>query len=133
MEALTQSICDLALGFGEGRKSKEEKIMSRPFGVALLIAGYDDNGPQLYFSDPSGTYAQYKAKAIGAGSEGAQSTLSEKYRADMTFANAEDLVFEVLKQVMEEKISSSNVEVASVTKEVGHITSQLQCLKTLRR
>ncbi len=26
--------------------------MSRPFGVALLIAGYDDKGPQLFFSDP---------------------------------------------------------------------------------
>eukprot|EP01042_Synura_sphagnicola_P003603 gene3603-4484_t len=58
--------------------------MSRPFGVALLVAGYDENGPQLYFSDPSGNYLQYKAKAIGAGSEGAQSTLQEKYREDMT-------------------------------------------------
>jgi 20S proteasome subunit alpha 5 len=44
--------------------------MSRPFGVALLIAGFDEKGPQLYFSDPSGTYLQYKAKAIGGGSEG---------------------------------------------------------------
>ena len=37
----------------------------RASGVALLLAGYDDRGPQLYFSDPSGTYTQYKAKAIG--------------------------------------------------------------------
>ena len=50
--------------------------MSRPFGVALLMAGYDQRGPQLYFSDPSGTYCHYKAKAIGAGSEGAQVTLA---------------------------------------------------------
>eukprot|EP01041_Mallomonas_annulata_P004148 gene4148-8249_t len=121
VEALTQSVCDLALGFGEGRKSKEEKIMSRPFGVALLIAGYDDSGPQLFFSDPSGTYLQYKAKAIGAGSEGAQSTLIEKYRDDMTFLDAEDLAFDILKQVMEEKISSNNVEVSSVTKQGFHV------------
>ncbi len=40
--------------------------MSRPFGVALLLAGYDDKGPQLFFSDPSGTFTQFKAKAIGA-------------------------------------------------------------------
>jgi 20S proteasome subunit alpha 5 len=33
--------------------------------VALLLAGYDDKGPQLFFSDPSGTFTQYKAKAIG--------------------------------------------------------------------
>ena len=32
---------------GEGADG-EESIMSRPFGVALLIAGYDEEGPQLY-------------------------------------------------------------------------------------
>lgn len=40
--------------------------MSRPFGVALLLAGFDDKGPQLFFSDPSGTFTRFKAKAIGA-------------------------------------------------------------------
>lgn len=48
VESCTQAICDLALRFGEGAQG-EESIMSRPFGVALLIAGWDaDNGPQLY-------------------------------------------------------------------------------------
>jgi 20S proteasome subunit alpha 5 len=56
VEALTQSVCDLALGFGEGRKEGEEQKMSRPFGVSLLMAGYDRReGPLLFFSDPSGT------------------------------------------------------------------------------
>jgi 20S proteasome subunit alpha 5 len=74
--------------------------MSRPFGVALLMAGYDSTqGPQLYFSDPSGTYLLYKAKAIGAGSEGAQSTLQDKYRNDLTLEDAQNLALEVLKQV----------------------------------
>jgi 20S proteasome subunit alpha 5 len=92
--------------------------MSRPFGVALLMAGYDDRGAQLYFSDPSGTYLKYKAKAIGAGSEGAQATLQDKYRENMTLNDAEDLAFEILKQVMEEKIGNQNVEVASITAQV---------------
>jgi 20S proteasome subunit alpha 5 len=119
VEALTQSVCDLALGFGESQK-RDERKMSRPFGVALLLAGYDQKGPQLYFSDPSGTYLQYKAKAIGAGSEGAQSTLQDKYRDDMTLQEAEVLACEILKQVMEDKISNQNVEVATVTKEQGY-------------
>mmetsp|Transcript_16544 Transcript_16544/g.27995 ORF Transcript_16544/g.27995 Transcript_16544/m.27995 type:complete len:244 (+) Transcript_16544:104-835(+) len=115
VQALTQSVCDLALGFGEGKKEGEKK-MSRPFGVALLMAGWDrKEGPQLFFSDPSGTYFTYKAKAIGAGSEGAQATLQDRYRDDLTLAEAENLAFEILKQVMEEKISNANVEVASVT------------------
>jgi 20S proteasome subunit alpha 5 len=55
VEALTQSVCDLALGFGEGRKEGEDKKMSRPFGVSLLMAGWDrKEGPLLFFSDPSG-------------------------------------------------------------------------------
>jgi 20S proteasome alpha/beta subunit len=33
----------------------------RPFGVSLLMAGYDDNGPQLYQIDPSGSYFAWKA------------------------------------------------------------------------
>ena len=94
--------------------------MSRPFGVALLMAGYDQRGPQLYFSDPSGTYCHYKAKAIGAGSEGAQVTLQDKYTDDMTLIQAEDLAMEILKQVMEEKVTAVNVEVASVTKDKGY-------------
>ena len=48
VESCTQAICDLALRFGEGAEG-EESIMSRPFGVvALLIAGIDEDGPQLY-------------------------------------------------------------------------------------
>lgn len=54
-------------------------LQSRPFGVAIMFAGIDNNGPQLFHLDPSGTYVQYNAKAIGSGSEGAQQTLQEKY------------------------------------------------------
>lgn len=43
--------------------------------MALLVAGIDENGPQLYHTDPSGTFIQFEAKAIGGGSEGAQTTL----------------------------------------------------------
>lgn len=125
VEALTQSVCDLALGFGEGGRRDKKKTMSRPFGVALLMAGYDEKGPQLFFSDPSGTFLQYKAKSIGAGSEGAQSTLQDKYRADMTLIDAENLALEILKQVMEEKVANYNVELASVTQAVSTRLSML--------
>jgi len=112
VESVTQSICDLALRFGEDRKS--EKAMSRPFGVALLIAGIDANEPALFHTDPSGTFIQYEAKAIGAGSEGAQTNLQDHYTKSLTLKEAETLALQTLKQVMEEKISSTNVEIASV-------------------
>ena len=79
MRALTQTISDLALNFGEGDPFSKKKPMSRPYGVALLIAGVDENGPAIYQTDPSGTMIEYKAKGIGAAEEGLQSILAEKY------------------------------------------------------
>ena len=54
-------------------------FQSRPFGVALLIAGFDEDGPQLFHAEPSGTFYRYDAKAIGSGSEGAQAELQNEY------------------------------------------------------
>ncbi|CAG8126534.1 unnamed protein product, partial [Penicillium nalgiovense] len=118
VESTTQAICDLALRFGESGDD-EESVMSRPFGVALLIAGYDEDGPQLYHAEPSGTFYRYDAKAIGSGSEGAQAELQNEYHRSLTLAEAETLVLKTLKQVMEEKLDSKNVQLASVTKEKG--------------
>ncbi|ORZ00250.1 nucleophile aminohydrolase [Syncephalastrum racemosum] len=116
VESLTQSICDLALRFGESADG-EEAVMSRPFGVALLIAGVDEKGPQLFHADPSGTFMSYHAKAIGSGSEGAQTELEKEFHRSMTLEEAEKLALTVLKSVMEEKLSKTNVQLASVTPE----------------
>jgi len=107
VESTVQSVCDLALGFGEGN-------MARPFGVALLVAGVDEKGPALYHTDPAGTYTQFDAKAIGAGSEGAQTTLQERYNKSMSLLEAQKLALEILRQVMEEKLDVNNIELAVV-------------------
>jgi 20S proteasome subunit alpha 5 len=52
VESVTQAVCDLALRFGESVHD-EDAMMSRPFGVALLIAGVDEKGPQLYVIPPT--------------------------------------------------------------------------------
>ena len=59
VEAITQSISDLAINFGEGYEGSKRKPMSRPYGVALLLGGVDERGPQLYATDPSGTYTEW--------------------------------------------------------------------------
>jgi len=111
VESTTQSLCDLALRFGE---DDEEESMSRPFGVALLVGGCDAGGPQLFHTDPSGTFVSYKAKAIGSGSEGAQNALQEQYKEDMTLQEAQALAVSTLKQVMEEKVNATNIDVATI-------------------
>jgi len=118
VESVTQAVCDLALRFGESMDN-EEAMMSRPFGVAFLIAGTDELGPQLYHTDPSGTFVRYEAKAIGSGSEAAQAELQDKYHKQMTLAEAQSLTLKVLKQVMEEKLDQHNVQLAQVTPEAG--------------
>lgn len=118
VESLTQAVCDLALRFGESATG-EDSIMSRPFGVALLIGGIDENGPQLYHADPSGTFTRFDAKAIGSGSEGAQTELQEQFHKSLTLREGQILSLKVLKQVMEEKLNSTNVQVATVTSDRG--------------
>jgi len=115
VEPCVQSVCDLALGFGEG-------TMARPFGVALLVAGVDERGPALYHSDPSGTFTRYDAKAIGSGSEGAQTYLQDHYNKSLTLREADKLALTVLKQVMEEKLDATNVELARVSAADGKFT-----------
>merc|ERR1712050_544429 len=117
VESCVHSVADLALDFSDSDKGKK-KVMSRPFGVALLVAGYDDvDGPVLFNTDPSGTFTKYMAASIGSAQEGATSMLQEQYNQDMSIAEAETLALTVLRQVMEEKLSKINIELGTVTKE----------------
>lgn len=78
---------NLAIQFGDS--DAEGNAMSRPFGVAMLFGGTDENGPQLFHLDPSGTYVECDAKAIGSGCEGAQQALQEAYSKVCFFFTAE--------------------------------------------
>lgn len=61
----------------------------RPFGVSLLIAGYDDiNGPSLYQVDPSGSYFAWKASAIGKNMINAKTFLEKRYNEEMELEDA---------------------------------------------
>jgi len=112
VESVTQAVSNLALAFGDD--DADQGAMSRPFGVALLFAGIDANGPQLFHMDPSGTFIKYEAKAIGSGSEGAQQALQEVYHKSMTLNEACVEALKILKQVMEEKLNSTNIEMATI-------------------
>ncbi|XP_030369336.1 proteasome subunit alpha type-5 [Scaptodrosophila lebanonensis] len=117
IESCAQAVSTLAIQFGDSGDGDGGSAMSRPFGVAILFAGIEDGVPQLWHMDPSGTYIQYEAKAIGSGSEGAQQNLKDNYTKEMTLEDAIKLSLNTLKQVMEEKLSSTNVEVMTMTPE----------------
>jgi 20S proteasome alpha/beta subunit len=51
----------------------------RPYGVSLLVAGYDTNrGPSLYQVDPSGSFWAWKASAIGKNMVNAKTFLEKR-------------------------------------------------------
>merc|ERR1712187_855080 len=65
VESCVHAVADMALDFSDTEGKDKKRVMSRPFGVALLIAGYDQvDGPVLFFTDPSGTFTKYAAAAI---------------------------------------------------------------------
>lgn len=119
VESCTLATCDLSIQFGESGGKK--KLMSRPFGVSLLIAGVDEKGPQLWQTDPSGTYTRYDAQAIGGGAEAAAGVFQSSYYHGMSLEKAENLAITILKQVMEDKLTKENIEVAVVRADDGKL------------
>lgn len=73
----------------------------RPFGVSLLVCGYDDNGPALYQIDPSGSAWAWKASAIGKNSSQCKTFLEKRYRNDMELEDAINTAILTLKEGME--------------------------------
>lgn len=114
VESIAQSVSNLAMSFGEEGKKRS---MSRPFGVSLLFAGVEPKTklPKLFHLDPSGTYIRCDAKAIGSASEGAQGSLQDMFHKSMTLKEAMKVSLTILKQVMEEKLTDTNIEICTIT------------------
>ena len=104
VRGITQSISDTMLKFGEGDGQKK-KLMARPYGVSLLVAGVSqEDGPTLWQVDPSGTFVEWQANAIGGASEGALNILKKEYFSTINLKEAEILALKTLKNVMEKKV-----------------------------
>mmetsp|Transcript_39957 Transcript_39957/g.55543 ORF Transcript_39957/g.55543 Transcript_39957/m.55543 type:complete len:277 (+) Transcript_39957:80-910(+) len=56
-----------------------QRSWKRPYGVGMLVGGYDATGAHLYYTCPSGNYFEYKAMAMGARSQAAKTYLERKF------------------------------------------------------
>jgi len=86
----------------------------RPFGVSLLIAGYDDEGPQLFQVDPSGAYFGWKASAIGRDMQNAKTFLEKRYNADIELDDAIHTAILTLKDGFEGAMTEHNIEIGVI-------------------
>lgn len=87
----------------------------RPFGVSLLIAGVDDQGPKLFEAEPSGAMTAYKADSIGANKKEVDEYLESKYDEKMTLDDSIKICVDALRKTQESKLLQENVEISYVT------------------
>lgn len=86
----------------------------RPFGVSLLCAGFDHNGPQLFQIDPSGSYFAWKASAIGKHMVNAKTFLEKRYNDELELEDAVHTALLTLKEGFEGAMDHTNIEVGIV-------------------
>jgi len=69
----------LVLDIADKQQVQTQISSGRPYGVGLLIIGYDETGPHLYETDPSGHFYEYFAHAIGARDQAAKTYLEKEF------------------------------------------------------
>ena len=87
----------------------------RPNGVALIIAGIDQKGESIYVTDPSGTYVQFAAIAIGAGSDDVNEFLEKHYSPDISIDDAMSLAIAAINLKDEQKDGIDDIKMAKIT------------------
>jgi proteasome alpha subunit len=107
VESVARKIADMAQQF-------TQYAGVRPFGVSLIIAGTGKYGPELFLTDPSGTYLPYNAIAIGSGSDQVTEYLEKNYNTDLSLEEACVLAAESIYLISEDKSGFDHIKMATV-------------------
>jgi proteasome alpha subunit len=91
----------------------------RPYGVALILGGVVNNKPELFLTDPSGTFISYDAIAIGSGSEDVTDFLEKTYKEDLSLEEAATLAAAGIQLSSEDKDGQSHIRMAHIKTENG--------------
>lgn len=85
----------------------------RPFGLSALVVGFDYDGtPNLYQTDPSGTYHAWKANAIGRSSKTVRDFLEQNYSAEKVEKDEETIKLAVRALLEVVQSGSKSMEIA---------------------
>ena len=90
----------------------------RMYGVAVLLIGIDDEtGPQLFRCDPAGTFAGFKACAVGHKDVESVNFLEKKLKknSDLSYDETVQLAISTLQNVLSSDFKPNEIEVAVVT------------------
>lgn len=107
-----------ALSIADKAQENTQLYGSRPYGVGLLVGGWDETGAHLYEFQPSGSVLEYYGAAIGARSQAARTYLERNLDEIRKSEDIEALVVhglnalrDTLSQDMELTIRNTSVSV----------------------
>ncbi|MEM4239858.1 MAG: archaeal proteasome endopeptidase complex subunit alpha [Candidatus Woesearchaeota archaeon] len=86
----------------------------RPFGVSLIVAGIDSDGPKVYETDPTGIFFQFKATVIGEGEQEIEEILNREYKDTLTIEEGLKLALRALNQVLDKNFSLERIAAAYI-------------------
>ena len=91
----------------------------RPYGVGLLIAGYDRTGPRLFRTCPSANFYEYNCVAIGSRCQAATSFLENNMDKlpNMSLNDLIKIALEATKKAEDVQINGNNLDVIVVGKD----------------
>jgi len=104
--SLVKSICDI-------KQYYTQVGGARPFGVSLLIAGVNDQC-ELFLTDPTGIYFQYKATAIGDKDDEIKEMLSKEYKESITLNEGLKLALRILRKVQAKNFEIERIDAAII-------------------
>jgi 20S proteasome subunit alpha 2 len=89
----------------------------RPFGVSLLIAGWDvvKKRPLLFQSDPSGAFFAWKATALGKNDINAKTFLEKRFNDGLELDDGIHTALLTLSESFDVGMTEENVEIAVCT------------------
>jgi len=93
----------------ETKQKFTQKGGVRPFGISCLIAGFDPSGqPHLYYTDPSGSFSEWRAQSCGRNSKQVCEFLEKHYKEGISQEEGLKLVVKALLDVVES--GNKNIE-----------------------
>lgn len=111
VEKVGQLLCDKA-------QKNTQSYGGRPYGVGLLIVGFDNSGSHLLEFQPSGNVLELYGTAIGARSQGSKTFLERTINDFIQIENSDDLIkhgVEALRHSLkDESLTMDNLSIAVV-------------------
>ncbi len=87
----------------------------RPFGVSIILAGIDSEGPKLFETDPTGIYFQFRATVIGEGETEIEEVLDKEFNDKMTIEEGLKLAVDALNRILDKNFNVDRVDAAYIT------------------